>query len=204
MARTSVTVSPRSEAGKGVSHRLRAEGMIPAVVYGKGRQPIAVVADPKQLSAVLNGSLGKNTPIELSIEGEAGSHLAIIKDYQVHAVKRRLTHVDFWQVEADQKLVMTVPFRRAGRSLAEKQGGKIRITRDDINVACVADLAPAVVEYDMATLKAADANIHISEVPLPEGVEAVFKHDYSLVQVSMPRVTEAAETADPKAKKGKK
>jgi len=186
-------VSPRSEAGKGISHRLRAEGKIPAVVYGKGQKPVAVVANPKQLVAILNGKLGRNTPIDLTIEGEQGSHLAIIKDYQVHAIKRRLTHVDFWRVEPDQKLVLTVPFKRAGKSVAEKQGGKVRVTRDDINVSCVADKAPAVVEFDMASIALGDANIHVSEVPLPEGVEAVYKHDYSLVQVLMPRASAADE-----------
>ncbi|PKN57334.1 MAG: 50S ribosomal protein L25 [Deltaproteobacteria bacterium HGW-Deltaproteobacteria-14] len=202
MARSTVTVSPRSEAGKGNSHRLRADGKIPAVVYGKGLEPVAVTADPKQLAAILNGELGRNTPLDLQVEGEGASRLAVIKDYQVHPVKRRLTHVDFWQVNADQKLTMTVPFRRAGRSAAEKQGGKVRVTRDDMQVSCVADKAPAIVEFDMATLPVADANITVSMVPLPAGVEAVYKHDFSLIQVTMPRISaaEAAEAADAAAK----
>lgn len=207
MARSNVTVSPRSEAGKGVSHRLRADGRIPAVVYGSGLEPVPVTADPKQLAALLNSDLGRNTPINLQVEGEATPRLAIVRDYQVHPFKRRLLHVDFWQVAEDQKLVVTVPFRRAGRSDAEKQGGRVNITRDDMVISAVADKIPAVVEFDMSRLPAADANITVSQVPLPEGVSPVFKHDFSLVQITMPRISaaekEAAEAAAKAGAKGK-
>jgi len=209
MARSNVTVSPRSEAGKGVSHRLRADGMIPAVVYGRGLEPVAVSADPKELAAILNGELGRNTPIDLTVEGEAAPRLAIVRDYQVHPVKRRLIHVDFMQIDVAQKLSVTVPFRRVGRSEAEKQGGRVNVTRDYIQVSAVADKIPALVEFDMGKVAPADANYTISKIPMPEGVEPVFKHDYSLVQISMPRISaaekEAAEAAKAKGKgKGKK
>ena len=150
--------------------------------------------------AVLNGELGRNTPIDLMIEGEAVTRLAIVKDYQVHPVKRRLTHVDFWQVAPDQQLTLTVPFRRAGRSVAEKQGGRVNVVRDDIVVSCIADLTPAVVEFDMATLGAVDANITVSQLPLPAGVSPVYKQDFSLIQVIMPRITAAEKEAEEAAK----
>lgn len=203
MARATLSVSPRTEVGKGASHRLRAEGHIPAVVYGRGREPLAVTADPKDVVALLNGEFGRNTPVDLAI-GDGAPRLAIIKDYQVHPFKRRLTHVDFWEVTPDQKIVMTVPFKRVGRAEAERTGGKIRLTRDDVKITCTADNVPAAVEFDFSKLPAADANITISKIPMPEGVEAVYKHDYSLVQIKMPRISAAdAAEADAKGKKAK-
>ena len=83
-------------------------------------------------------------------------------------------------------------------------GAKVRITRDDVVVSADANHVPAAIEFDMTALGTTDANVTISKVPMPEGVEAVFKHDYSLVQYTMPRV-QAEEKVDPKAaKKGKK
>jgi len=195
MARPNIKVSTRDAVGKGPNRRLRAAGGIPGVVYGTGKAPVAVAADPKEVVAVLNGNLGRNAAIDLEVEGEGGSRLAIIKDYQVHPWKRRIEHVDFWEIQPGQILTVTVPFKRKGRAEAERQGGKIRVTRDDVVVQCNAANVPALIEFDLTGMPAQDANIHISEIPLPEGVTAVFKHDYSLVQITMPRVSAAEAEA---------
>ncbi|MCA9513759.1 MAG: 50S ribosomal protein L25 [Myxococcales bacterium] len=204
MSRPTLNVALRSSNGKGANRRLRSEGTIPGVLYGKGKETVSVQADPKAVVDILHGTYGKNTVIDLAVEGESGSRLAIIKDYQVHPWKRRVQHIDLWEISPEQKLTMTVPFRRVNRAEGERMGAKVRITRDDVVVSADANHVPAAIEFDMTALGTTDANVTISKVPMPEGVEAVFKHDYSLVQYTMPRV-QAEEKVDPKAaKKGKK
>lgn len=204
MSRPTLTVALRSSTGKGANRRLRGESAIPGVLYGKGREPVSVVADPKAVVQLLNGTYGKNTVFDLSVEGEPAPRLAIIRDYQIHPWKRRVQHVDLWEITPEQKLVMTVPFRRVNRAEGERMGAKVRLTRDDVVVRVDANHVPAAIEFDLTPLGTTDANITISEVPMPEGVEAVYKHDYSIVQYTMPRIV-AEEKVDPKAaKKGKK
>lgn len=203
MARPNLAVSTRTAVGKGAAHKLRAAGQIPGVVYGQKKEARAVAADPKEVVAILHGKLGRNTPIDLAVEGESAPRLAIIRDYQLHPWKRIIEHVDLWEINQDTVLTITVPFRRAGRAETERMGAKVRQTRDDIVVACKPDAVPAEVVFDMSTLPTGDHNIHISEIPMPDGVTAVFKHDYSLIQLTMPRA-KVEEAAAPDKKKGKK
>lgn len=205
MTRQTLTVSPRTETGKGPNRRLRMAGTVPAVVYTKGKAPISVQADPKAVVAVLNGPYGKNAPVDLSVEGEATPRLALIQNYTVHPFKRTLEHIDFWEISPDSILTITVPFSGEGKSESEKQGGRVRFTRDDILVRCKPADVPQKITFDMTSLPAGDHNLTVSKIPMPPGVTAYFKHDYSLIQVFLPKVTAAAEDAKGKKddKKGK-
>jgi large subunit ribosomal protein L25 len=202
MTRQTLTVSPRTETGKGPNRRLRSAGTVPAVVYTKGKSPVSVQADPKAVVAVLNGPYGKNAAVNLKVEGEADSRLALIQNYTVHPFKRTLEHIDFWEITPETVLTISVPFAGDGKSEAEKQGGRVRFTRDDILVRCKPAHVPTKITFYMAALSAADHNITVSQIPMPEGVTAHFKHDYSLIQVFLPKVVAVAD--DGKAKKDDK
>ena len=207
MTRSNLSVTPRTATGNGPNRRLRAGGTLPAVVYTKGKPPVAVHADPKAIVAHLKGPLGRNGSIDLSIEGEASPRLAIVQEYTVHPWKRTLEHVDFWEITPDTMLTITVPFGPVGKSEAEKVGGKVRFTRDDLVVRCKAADVPAKINYDMAALPAGDQNITVSKVPMPPGVTPYFKHDFSVIQVYMAKsAADAAadEAAKPAVKDAKK
>jgi len=202
MSVPTLKATPRSDFGKGPNRRLRVDGLIPAVVYMKGKEAATIAASPKDLYAIIQGPLAMNTVINVHIEGEATPRLACIREYQVHPVKRTFEHVDFWEVTPETVLTLKVPFSGAGRSEAERQGGKIRFTRDDIVVRAKPANIPAKVTYDMTTLNAANHNITVSKLTMPEGVEAVYTNDYSLIQITMPKVVEVA-AVDPKKAKAK-
>jgi large subunit ribosomal protein L25 len=204
MSRSNLSVTKRTETGNGPNRRLRAAGTVPAVVYSKGKPPVAVAADPKAVVAHLKGPLGKNGAIDLAVEGETTPRLAIIQEYTVHPWKRSLEHVDFWEITPDTVLTVTVPFSGVGKSEAEKVGGRVRFTRDDITIKAKAADMPAKVTFDMAALTPGDHNITISKIPMPPGVTAHFKHDFSLIQVFMAKVAAEAEEAKPAGKDAKK
>jgi len=191
MERPTLNVSVRENTGKGFNRRLRAEGEIPGVLYGQGKTPVSFSVGPKPIVAMLNGDFAKNTVMNVAIEGESTPRTAIIKDYQVHAWKRTLVHIDLWEINEDTKLSIEIPFKKIGVSAVEESGQNVRITRSTIKVRCTAANIPMAIEYDMTTLPADAVGLRISSVPMPEGVEALFKHDYNLLRFKKAR--DAAE-----------
>jgi len=198
MSRPALNVSLRTETGKGPNRQARMSGKVPAVVYSKGKPPVLLSADPKSVVAVLTSPLGKNSTIDLNVSGEGAPRLAIIQEYTIHPVKRTLEHIDFWEITPDTELTVMVPFAGAGKSQAEREGGRVRFTRDDIVVKAKPADVPVKVEFDMTKLPPGDHNITISAIPLPPGVTAHFKHDYSLIQVFMPKSGGPAEDGEAK------
>lgn len=195
MALATLQASTRAGIGKGHNRRLRAAGKVPAVVYGAAKEPTAVSVDPKQVVAVLNGSHGKNTLLDLVIEGEDAPRLVLIKDYQVQPWKRTLIHVDFWEVIPDSLLILDVPFRRIGKAAVEKLGGRVQIIRRTIKVRCKPAHIPAAIEVDVTGLPAAIASFPISQIPMPEGVEALYKIDYNVMRIKLQSKADAAAEA---------
>ena len=191
MERPVVNAEVRTETGKGANRRLRAAGRFPAVVYGTGTEPVAITLEPSKMAELLNGAYGRNTVMDLQIEGEDSTRLVIVKDMQLHAIRRTLVHMDLWQISEDKPLNLRVPFRRLGISGAEKLGAVVRQSRSLIHIRCLpADIPPAI-EFDMTGLTGDFPSVNISEVPMPEGVEATYKHDYNLLRLSAARAMAA-------------
>ena len=204
-SRPSLQLALRSATGKGPNLRLRATGVVPAVVYTKGKDAVTVQADPKAVVAILQGPLGRNSAIDLQIAGEKTTRLAVIKEFQIHPVKRTIEHLDFWEITPETMLTVAVPFAGEGRSDSEKQGGRTRITRDDIMIRAKPGDVPAKVSFDLTKLAYGDHNITIGQIPLPSGVTAVYKNDYSLIQIFTTKsAEEKAEEAEKAAKKDDK
>lgn len=196
MSRPTLTAEARTETGKGVSRRLRTIGRVPAVLYGQGRDPRAISVVPKEVIAILEGACGKNTALELQIDGEKGSFLALIKDLQVHPWKRTLKHVDFWAVSEDQMVTVAVPFQTEGDSPLEKLGGRLQIVRKSLYVRCATKDIPAAVTFDMSNLPESNL-LMVSELDVPEGVELTFRNDFKVLHVKVPKTAnEAAEDGE--------
>ena len=187
MERPTLNVSVRENTGKGHNRRLRASGEIPGVLYGQGKTPVSFSVGPKPVVAMLNGDFGKNTVMNVAIEGQSETRLAIVKDFQIHPWKRTLVHLDLWEIAESTPLSIEVPFKKVGISAVEQAGQKVRITRSTVKVRCTAADIPVAIEYDMTTLPADAAGLRISSVPMPEGVEALYKHDYNLLRFKKAR-----------------
>lgn len=187
MERPTLNVSVREHTGKGYNRRLRAAGEIPGVLYGQGKTPISFSVAPKPIVAMLNGDFGKNTVMNVAIEGESTPRTAIIKDFQVHSWKRTMVHIDLWEIAEDTSLCIEVPFKKLGVSAVEESGQNVRITRSTVKIRCTAANIPMAVEFDMTTLPADAVGLRISAVPMPEGVEALYKHDYNLLRFKTAR-----------------
>jgi len=187
MERPTLHASVRENTGKGYNRRLRASGEIPGIIYGQGKDPVSLNLAPKPLVKMLNSDFGKNTVMSLEIEGENTPRTAIIKDIQLHAWKRQLLHIDLWEITEDTPLTLEIPFVKFGVSEVEASGQVVRITRSTVKVRCTAAAIPTSIAFDMSTLPLEAVGLRISQVPMPEGVEPLFKHDYNILRFKKAR-----------------
>ena len=187
MAENVLSAETRSATGKGANRKLRVAGQIPAVVYGKGRDPQSVTLDPKALDTLLHASgAGLNTLIDLSVGGRTDT--VLVKELQRHPVHGAFLHVDFFKVDLTQKITVAVPIHFVGKARGVEFGGILDHPLRELEVECLPRAIPEFVEVDVSALDVGDA-IHVSDLRLPEGVEV--KTDGSLPVASV--VLPAAE-----------
>src|SRR5262245_47317362 len=114
----------RTTGGKGPARQLRTRGMIPAVYYGPGTEPVKLSVAPHDLEKLLSGPFGRNQVLELAYGGARS--LAVVRDLAIDPVSRAILHADFYAVAKDRPVHATVPFEIQGRALGVQKGGAIR------------------------------------------------------------------------------
>ena len=199
-------VSPREATGKGVARKLRAAGQIPGVVYGPSMEPMTIQLDPSHIVELFQNPKGRNVVFNINVDGTNNVDNVMVKDYELHPVRRSLLHVDLQQVALDKPVRVKVPIRASGRSEAQRLGGILNVLRPNIDLLARPDDIPAEIVIDVTDLKLGET-VLASMVELPENTQPAFRSDYGLLRVVMPRKRaamlkdgEAAEGAEaPKA-----
>lgn len=194
MKKVEMKAEARKETGKGNARRLRREGKIPGVVYGKKRESQPLTVDPDEVRE----HLGQNAIVELTIvdgEEELETETAMIKDYQEHVIKDLLLHVDFQAISMDEKISVTVPTRLTGDSIGVKEGGVLQQLMRDVELECLPGDIPEALEVDISELDVGDS-FQVSELEVSEDVEILHDPDDVLVTVVPPseEITEEEET----------
>jgi large subunit ribosomal protein L25 len=211
MASAQLSATLRDGTGKGSARTLRAQGRIPAVIYGHGRDPQSLAIDAREIEKLLSRISAESTVIELSLDGKSARTL--IREIQRHPFKRQILHVDFQELVAGEKVTVRLPIVLSGIPDGVRQdGGILDQTMRELEVEVDPANIPNHVEIEVTSLKIGDS-IHVRDIPLPEGVEIVGDEDASVCVVSAPRavvetvapVEEEAVAAEPevigKAKK---
>ncbi|HWM84976.1 MAG TPA: 50S ribosomal protein L25 [Kofleriaceae bacterium] len=194
-----LTVHIRHDIGKGQSRRLRAEGKVPGICYGaKLQQPLAIVLNAKELKASLDPARGRNTVISVKVQdGDATSTelTALLWEYQIDKLRRNVTHVDLISIDPEKPIEVEVPLVLVGKAVGTVDGGQIHVERHALPIRCRPADIPTRFELDITPLKIGDA-LHVSDVTMPEGVQAAVPGDFTLVTCVAPKVeketTEAA------------
>ncbi|GMV38936.1 MAG: 50S ribosomal protein L25 [Myxococcales bacterium] len=187
MNSTTLRAVARAESGKGPARRLRVQGQIPAVIYGGTEQPLSLSVASKDVVAVLQGPYGVNTLLSVEVEGAPAPVLAMIRDHQIHPVKRKLLHCDLYRLAPDKPVTVTVPLSTSGKSVAEKLGGRVRIIAREIAVSCLPADIPLSIDFDVTALSTAKT-IYATEVPLPANVSPGWRNNFAVLAVSVPKV----------------
>ncbi|MEO8267311.1 MAG: 50S ribosomal protein L25 [Ilumatobacteraceae bacterium] len=193
MSQTTLTATPRTGSGTPMARRLRAEGHIPGVLYGRGMEPISVTVERREFRLALSGPAGANTVLALQVDGT--SYPAVVKEMQRHPIRRTVNHIDFLQVNMNEEITVHIAVRLEGESKAvAAAGGLVDPAVDTLEVSCTPTNMPNEFVIDITDMQP-DTVIRLSDIPMPNGVTALGDPDMPVVTV----LTTAAEVEEPAA-----
>jgi large subunit ribosomal protein L25 len=203
-----ITAEPRETRGKNEARRLRVRGLVPAIVYGTGSEPVSVAVSPREVTSILKSGSGHNTIFDIDIQGSKAP--VMIVDWQHEPLKSRLLHVDLLRIDLSKKVIVKVPVRTHGDPVGVKlQGGQHEIITRDIEIECLPEDIPESFDVDVADLHIGQS-IRASEIPLTgsrrlvSAAELVISHVIG-IKAAEPEPGEGAAVAEPEVvKKGKK
>jgi large subunit ribosomal protein L25 len=169
--RIRLEVSERGAEGVGSRNakRLRRQGLIPGVLYGKGHSR-TIAVDERALRAALTGPSGLHAIVDVVVEGQKTPHHAVLKEYEQHPIRGTITHIDFHEVRLDQPIQATVAVQLVGDSIGVRQGGVIQHVTREIQLQALPTSIPEHIDVDVSNLDVGDT-IRLENLPVFEGVE---------------------------------
>lgn len=174
---------------------LRRASQVPLQVYGKGQQNINVAADRKLLTNLLRQH-GTTTLIDIVLEQEK-PFKALLREPQLHPVTRELLHADLYRVDLSKKITAKIPLTFSGRStVIEDEGGTLIESKTEVEVECLPQDLPHELAVDIATLTTFDDVLHVSDIPIPAGVDILDEPDEVIASVAEPRSEEELAALD--------
>ena len=204
------TAYERAQQGTGASRRLRGAGKVPGIVYGAGA-PVMIELDHNALFFALKKEAFHSSVLEMDLAGK--SEKVVLRDCQMHAWKPLVLHVDFQRVDETTRLRKKVPLHFAGEEASpavKTDKCVISHVATELEVECLASRLPEFITIDLSGLEK-NKSLHLSDLPLPEGIKAVRHGSLNpvIVAVALPKeeeviVTAAAPAAKTAKGKGKK
>jgi len=161
-----LNVSRRTQFGSRVSRRLRRQGSVPAVIYGRGGDEVNLTVDRKEFMDEI-GYTRAISMIQLDLDGDVST--AIVKDIQWDVLTDQPVHIDFLRVSPDQMVTVPVPVHLMGKPEGVNMGGVLEQVLNEIEVSVRASAIPAKVEVDVTGMLLADS-LHVADLELDEGV----------------------------------
>jgi large subunit ribosomal protein L25 len=190
----------REDQGKSASRRLRREGKVPAIIYGGGRPPRALVFDHNRILHQLDQEAFYSSILTIKVGDK--SQAAILKDVQRHPARRQIMHMDIQRVVEDEKIRMHVPIHIVGDQQApgvKLGGGTVMRLITEVEVSCLPRDLPEYFEVDISHLELDDM-LHLSDIKVPPGVEITqltygVEHDHAIVSVHVIKAAAVEEAA---------
>ncbi len=203
MASATLNAKARHESGKGVARKLRQAGDIPAVIYGHGRAPQALSISNFDLERLLGSISVSSTVIELTLDGNTSRTL--IREIQRHPYRKQILHVDFQELVAGEKVTVRIPIRYNGTAEGVKAGGILEEVMHELEIRVDPSNMPNHIDIDVTPLTIGHG-VHVEDLRLPEGVEAMADAEATVCVVVAPRavveetpVVAGVEGAEPEA-----
>lgn len=172
--------------------RLRREGFVPGVLYGKGHAR-AILVEERALRTALTGPSGLHGIVDVVIGDQKTEHHAVLKDYQQHPLRGTITHVDFHEVRLDRPIHATVTLQLVGDAPGAKQGGVVQQVARELNVEALPGAIPEHIEVDMAPLEIG-VTLRLEDLPPIEGV--IFLDDAHETVIANCAIVRGAAAAD--------
>jgi large subunit ribosomal protein L25 len=201
MAEATLKAVKRDDTGKGSARRARAEGQVPAIVYGQGMEPISIAVNRREFVTALQTDAGMNVLLNIDIDGSTTT--ALTKDLQTDPVRGTLLHADFVKIDLKQEVEVEVPVHVIGDSPGVKEGGVLEHPLFTLHVRCLPTDVPESIDADISGLNIGDV-LRVAE--LAEGREFHILNDPEAIVASVAApiseealeamVADAAETGE--------
>ncbi len=208
MDQVTLAAESRTNTGKGAARSLRREGKVPAVMYGHGRDPMALSLDARSLGRLLDRIGGETALIDVAVDGGAPVK-ALVREVQRNPVRRvDVIHLDLYAVVAGQPITVEVAVHVVGTADGVRNhGGVLEHILHRLSVRVLPGDIPEHIDVDVTHLAVGDS-VHVSELSVPKG-EILNDGELSVVTIVAPRVeaepvVEEGASAEPEViKKGK-
>jgi large subunit ribosomal protein L25 len=189
----------RTVVGRNAIKKIKAQGLVPGVIYGSQGEPMPLQVEARALTNVLAHALSEHVLVELEIAdgSQSTNRLALIQEVQHHPLRPELLHVDFHAVSATETITSEVPIEAVGDALGVRTfGGLLEHSLRTLEVECFPQDLPEIVRIDVTNLNIGES-LHVRDIPLPSGVESLTPADLTVVSVVASRVgEEVTETAE--------
>jgi large subunit ribosomal protein L25 len=182
-----LNVQARQGRGRSEVRKLRAEGLLPGVIYGSGIDPVALSVPRSDLLKVLHAH-GAHPLVTVKVEG-GEDYLALVKDLQIDAVKQLALHVDFHRVEANKPVQTEVEVHIEGTPEGVKVGGILDISTRLVSIEALPRDLPESIVFDVSALNIGDV-VRVGDLTPPAGVTILTDAEETLASVVAPRVEE--------------
>jgi large subunit ribosomal protein L25 len=192
--RHKLTVQSRSKLGSAESRRLRKQGLVPGVLYGR-EEPVAIAVAERDLRSALTTRGGLNAVLDVVVEN-GKTHSSVLKDFQQDAVRGLITHIDLQEVRLDQPIHATVPLTLHGEPAGVQEGGVLSQVTNELNVEALPMEVPEHLEADVSEMHIGDT-LRLSSLTPPEGVTLLDDLEETvLATVTQPTRVEEPEPAE--------
>lgn len=172
---------------KGYNHKLKEQGLIPAVVYGVGMdKSVSVELDPSDFIKTINNPKRYNSTFDVEInklDGTTETKRVFLKHVQKHPFKDEYVHLDFYSYNPEEKHIFQVPFKTVGRAEGVIAGGKLKVALKKIKISSSPDLIPEEFVCDITSLQRGEV-IRINDIVYPEGVTPMYPASQALVSIT--------------------
>ena len=179
-----VRATSRDGRGKNDARRARRNGQVPVTIYGGKGETVAALAPASELAAILRSDTGRNTIFTVDVEGVGASEVMFV-DRQIDPVRMRLVHADFKRLVKGEKIETTVPLRLVGEPIGvREQAGVLEQIIRNLDIRCQPRDIPEHIDVDVTNLAAHDV-LHVSDIPVSEGVEILESPDTVIATVGI-------------------
>jgi large subunit ribosomal protein L25 len=186
----------RTETGKGPARRLRAEGLVPAVLYGSGAESMMLYVKAEDLIKIIRAEKGEKGFIKLVIDdsGNKAERISVLKELQTNTVTKKVVHADFYEIRMDRKLTLDVPIHLVGAAIGVEKGGELQQFKRDVKISALPGSMPRHIDVDVTELMIG-STIRVGDLKLGEGVDVLDAGNISIATVGAKRGTISEEGA---------
>ena len=192
----------REDLGKGAARTLRRAGRVPAVLYGRDLESVHLSVDAHEAHHLFHTISVDNTIVDLAVDGEKKPYPTLVREIQTHPWKASLVHIDFLRIQEGVAVDLEIPVELVGVPVGVRlRGGVLEQIVHELEVRCIPSKIPESFTLDVTALDINDS-LHVSDIPLTEGVEILMPAEQTICAVAIPRVIEEPELEEPVVAEG--